>query len=181
MKNKFLKIGMLVAAVALASFESKAQVLYGNARQVVNSNGNPTPTNVVAFPFFPNQIGSTVSITNLVPIVLPYGYNQVAIQVTGTGTNSAATSNVVWTVYKSVTGGSPTNAVGGNLLLDVVGYITNACGTTTVATYGVDGKAASTLQSSDIGIGGLPYLYLGNIQVLTVSGYTNYTAWVNIK
>lgn len=184
MKNKFLKIGMLVAAVALASFESKAQVLYGNARVVINSNAS---TNlVVNYPFFPTFASSSTSVTNLVAITLPYGWNQMAIQVQGQSTNGTATSNVVWTVYKSVTGGSVTNAVGTGLLYDTLGYITNtlsgaATVAANVAVYSVDQRTATTSQSADTGLAGIPTIYLGVITVPAASGYTNFQAIVNIK
>lgn len=182
MKLNLLKIGVAVVLFAMA-IKSEAQVMFGNSRLAVN--GNATTNLVVNYPAFPTFIPTASGITNLVPIYLPSPWTTCAIQVTGQGTNANSSGTVVWTVFKSVSGGSPTNAAGTGLLLDTVGYITNTIsGTapaTTVAVYSLDAKAASALQGSDLGIAGVTTLYIGAINAGATTGYTNYTAYVSIK
>lgn len=180
MKNLF-KL-MVVAAFALTISLHAAVPISGNSPIIdstISTNG------VLNYPYWPIKVQDATSVTNFVPVAIPYPYTQLALQFTCQGTNTTTTSNVVWTVYKSVSGGSPTNAQGTSLKFDVLGYVTNFLNgvtpVTTTAVYGPAPKAVSTFQSADNGIAGVPVVYVGSVITTTIGAITNYQVYASPK
>lgn len=158
---------------------------------VATIDSTSTTNTVLNFPAWPNWIPGGTLVTNFVPISIPQTAKEVSLQFSCQSTNTTTTSNVVWSIYRSTRGQTPTNAIGiaaGGLLLDydLLGYVTNFLNgvtrVSTVATYTTLARTtAATGQSTDPGIAGVTTLYVAVVNVPTLSGLTNYQAYVNVK
>ena len=110
---------------------------------------------------------------------------EVSLQFTCASTNTTTTSNVVWTIYKSVEAIAPTNAAGTSLRYDLLGYVTNVMNgatlNTTVASYSPALLTATANQGLNTGISGSGALYVGWVNIPALSGLTNFSIRVNTK
>ena len=205
--NKLMLLLTLAAGIAFASFISEqraaaAGAYYGgNGTVVINSANtvagtNGAETNLLVTGGWPNCIGATVisnGWTNFTAIPI-LGMSHVSIQISGMSTNGTSTSNVVFHVYESVTQNQwpaqppqfPTNSQGTNTPFVQLGTITlplvaAASGTATaIASYSeIPRTVATTWQSTDAGIAGISYLYIGQVDCPTNSSLTNYTVTIN--
>jgi hypothetical protein len=188
-KTKII-IGISVIGLALSGLAATTiGVLPASGVGVIDSTA--TTNTVVNFPAWPISIVSAQTVTNFTAInIMPY--KEVALEFSCQGTNTASTSNIVWSVYASVKGAIPANAQFTNstgvvqqdmVLLGTVTNVLNATPTrvTTIAAYGPITNAASTYQSSDVGIRGISTLYIGTVTVPALTGITNYQVYFSGK
>lgn len=168
MKYSFKFIAAIYVMVVLVCSAFAQDSYWGPNAALINSSS--TTNTAVNFPAWP--VLANGNITNFTKFDV--GNSKfVSIQITCQTTNTTSTSNVVWTVYKSVSGGNPTNALGTSLRFTTLGTITNVLnGVTPVTAIG---------DFSDSQIAGSTTLYIGYVTTPSNSGITNYTVYARGK
>lgn len=180
--NKFI-VGILALAAMVVSLNAATTIGVNSAASSPFINSANAVTNIVVYPQWPNLAQGTV--TNWTEIDISRA-NNVALQFTASSTNTTTTSNVVWTVYRSVQGLNPTNAAGTSVNAEVLGYVTNVLNgvtpVTTVAVYTTLPKTTAVgNQSTDLGIAGVQSLYIATVNTPSNSGITNYSVFAGGK
>jgi len=185
MKQLFKKItrpiliGIACIGISAGAFLASAVPPNFGPSPVINSSS--TTNTVVNFPYWPQALVGNALTTNFTKIDVS-NFREFALQFTCASTNTTTTSNVTWVVCESIDGFAPTNAVGTSVNYEIISYVTNTLNgvtpVTTVANYAPQPKSASTWQSADNGVAGTPTIYVGWVNVPTLSGLTNYTVRV---
>lgn len=153
---------------------------------VVNSSST-TATNAHFGPntngIWPSRVQGGDLVTNFTKVDVS-SFKDVSIQVSGSSDVSIGlvpSQSVIFTIYRSISGGSPTNGNGGGILWDTLGTITLPA---TLSTSGPWTVCSNYVSGSGNPIGGITTLYVGKLDAGALTNgvsFTNYTVRVSGK
>lgn len=194
----FSFIAIMTMAVSIASLTMAATSITVLPVKAVINSANSTSTNshfgTTTNGIWPIGIVGGDILTNLTFVDVS-AWKDVTIE-TSCALQAAAGlvpgQQVVWTIYKNVASGSPTNATGTGLILEKAGTITNAfaisapAGSNSVSSLTLNGGNGGLTQLGLAGqLGGVTALYIGICDASTVTNngtwVTNFSVWVNGK
>lgn len=182
---KFLKY-ILAAAALMVTVAQAAPPNLGNT-PIINS-ASTTKTNQTVGTgtnwVWPVRIDAATSVTNVTAIDVTSGSSlALEFDVQTTAGGSAAT-NIIVQLGRSVSGGSPTNAVGTGLKVEWVGSITNTlpASFTNNQTYTACSQLGGlTGFSTGVSEGAMNTIYVGWITTPTGVAITNYSIYAKTK
>jgi hypothetical protein len=142
-----------------------------------NSHFGPTTNG-----YWPSRVLGGDLVTNFTKVDVT-AWKDVSIQVSGSADVSigaVASQSVIFTIYRSLSGGSPTNAQGGGILWDTLGTITLPCTSSTSGPWTVVSNYCNAVSP----IAGVTTLYIGKLDAGALTNgvsFTNYTVRVSGK
>lgn len=153
--------------------------LYNGAANTVTNAHFGVATNGI----WPNSIIGGDIVTNFTAIAVPPTATHCSVQLTAgaSASNGAVTGQtVVLTLYRSVSGGSPTNAVGTGLFFDTLGTVTLTATSSTSGPW----TSCSNFLNQTSPLGDVSTIYIGKLDASTLTNavsLTNYNVFVNFK
>lgn len=181
-ENKPLPLDLPLEAVAQAQTVNGGG--YYTPARVINS-ANTTSTNTYWGPTtnstgWPISVLGGLQVTNYTKVDSGPGKDTAFQFTSGVNTNVGVVTGqqVVWTIYRNVQGGSPTNNIGSNLNVEKLITVTNAF----AASSSVPVTTCTNLSAANGLDGAITTFYVSQMDCSAMSNgvvVTNYSVWVN--